>query len=67
MTGEKPLYWVCSSKRDFLEFPASVTSDLGNALGLAQLGGKHPKANGVRSGGAFGSGCDMNNIFRSGR
>ncbi len=43
-TGEKPLDWVGSSKRDFLAFPGSVQQKLGNALGLAQFGGKHPKA-----------------------
>jgi phage-related protein len=42
--GEKPLDWVGSSKRDFLGFPEPVQIDLGNALGLAQFGGKHPKA-----------------------
>ncbi len=43
-TGEKPLDWVGSSKRDFLAFPESVQDELDNALGLAQFGGKHPKA-----------------------
>jgi phage-related protein len=43
-TGEKPLHWVGSSKRDFLAFPAPVQSDMGYALGVAQLGGKHPNA-----------------------
>ncbi len=42
--GEKPLDWVGSSKRDFLAFPGPVQQKLGNALGLAQFGGKHPKA-----------------------
>lgn len=41
---EKPLHWVGSSKRDFLAFPDPVKSDMGYALGLAQLGGKHPHA-----------------------
>lgn len=43
-SGDKPLHWVGSSKRDFLAFPAPVVSDMGYALGVAQLGGKHPKA-----------------------
>lgn len=42
--GEKPLDWVGTSKRDFLAFPAPVQFEFGNALGLAQFGGKHPKA-----------------------
>lgn len=42
--GEKPLDWVGSSKEDFLAFPGSVKDEMGNALGLAQSGGKHPSA-----------------------
>ncbi|MDO9411384.1 MAG: type II toxin-antitoxin system RelE/ParE family toxin [Pseudolabrys sp.] len=41
--GERPLDWVGSSKRDFLGFPGPVKDELGNALGLAQFGGTHPK------------------------
>lgn len=42
--GEKPLNWVGASKRDFLGFPGPVKDEMGNALGLAQFGGKHPSA-----------------------
>lgn len=42
--GERPLDWVGSSKKDFLAFPEPVRDELGNALGLAQFGGKHPAA-----------------------
>jgi phage-related protein len=42
--GEKPLDWVGSSKKDFLRFPERVKDEMGNALGLAQFGGKHPAA-----------------------
>lgn len=42
--GEKPLDWVGSSKKDFVAFPDAVKDEMGNALGLAQFGGKHPKA-----------------------
>jgi phage-related protein len=42
--GEKPLDWVGSSKRDFLGFPNPVKDEIGNALGLAQFGRKHPSA-----------------------
>ena len=42
--GERPLAWVGSSKRDLLEFPEPVKDEMGNALGIAQFGGKHPKA-----------------------
>src|SRR3712207_5324043 len=42
--GEKPLDRVGSSKEDFLAFPDPVKDEMGNALGLAQFGGKHPSA-----------------------
>jgi phage-related protein len=42
--GERPLDWVDSSKKDFLAFPEAVKDEMGNALGLAQFGGKHPSA-----------------------
>ena len=42
--GERPLDWVGSSKRDFIGFPEPVKDEMGNALGLAQFGGKHPSA-----------------------
>ncbi|MGH6916346.1 MAG: type II toxin-antitoxin system RelE/ParE family toxin [Geminicoccaceae bacterium] len=42
--GEKPLDWVGSSKKDFLGFPEPMKDEMGNALGLAQFGGKHPSA-----------------------
>ncbi len=41
---EKPLHWVGSSKKDYLAFPEGVQTDMGYALGVAQLGGKHPSA-----------------------
>lgn len=41
---EKPLNWVGASKKDFLGFPGPVKNEMGNALGLAQFGGKHPSA-----------------------
>ncbi len=44
MSREKPLYWVASAKKDYQTFPDEVQSDMDYALGLAQFGGKHPKA-----------------------
>lgn len=40
-TGEKPLYWIGSSRRDLLQFPEPVRRSMGFALGAAQYGGKH--------------------------
>jgi phage-related protein len=42
--GEKPLFWVGSSKDDLLGFPEAVKDEIGVALSVAQFGGKHPKA-----------------------
>jgi phage-related protein len=42
--GEKPLYWIGSSRKDLLSFPEDVRIHLGAALGVAQFGGKHPNA-----------------------
>lgn len=42
--GERPLLWVGSSKRDLLEFPYPVATEIGYALGMAQFGGRHPAA-----------------------
>ncbi|MGD0024126.1 MAG: type II toxin-antitoxin system RelE/ParE family toxin [Xanthobacteraceae bacterium] len=50
--GERPLDWVGSSKRDLLGFPEPVKRELGNALGLAQFGGKHPRAKPWKGAGA---------------
>jgi phage-related protein len=42
--GEKPLFWVGSSKDDLMEFAEAVKDEIGTALSVAQFGGKHPKA-----------------------
>lgn len=42
VAGEKPLYWVGSSKKDLLAFPEPVKDQIGAALSVAQFGGKHP-------------------------
>lgn len=42
MIIEKILEWTGSSKRDLMDFPEDVRRAFGYALGVAQLGGKHP-------------------------
>jgi phage-related protein len=42
--GEKPLFWVGSSKNDLFDFPEAAKDEIGVALSVAQFGGKHPKA-----------------------
>jgi len=44
VSGEKPLFWVASSKSDLLDFPEAVKDTIGVALSVAQFGGKHPSA-----------------------
>ena len=41
---EKPLHWIASAKKDYQAFPPEVQDDMGFALGVAQLGGRHPHA-----------------------
>jgi phage-related protein len=42
--GERPLFWVGSSKEDLRAFPEAVQDHIGTALSVAQFGGKHPRA-----------------------
>lgn len=42
--GEKPLFWIGSSREDLLGFSEPVRNDLGLASSVAQYGGKHPNA-----------------------
>jgi phage-related protein len=42
--GEKPLFWIGSSKNNLMAFPETVKDEVGSALSVAQFGGKHPKA-----------------------
>jgi phage-related protein len=44
MPNETPLDWIGSAKKDLLAFPNPVIDNIGYALGVAQLGGKHPHA-----------------------
>lgn len=41
---EIPVDWIGSSKVDLMAFPEAVIDDIGYALGVAQLGGRHPDA-----------------------
>jgi phage-related protein len=42
--GEKPLFWIGSSREDLLAFPETVKDEISTALSVAQFGGKHPSA-----------------------
>ena len=42
--GERPLFWVASSRKDLLTMPEPAVRAIGMALGVAQYGGKQPSA-----------------------
>ena len=42
--GEKPLFWVASTRNDLRLFPEHAKDAIGVALSVAQFGGKHPAA-----------------------
>ncbi len=44
LNGMKELDWIGSSKKDLLEFPLDVRKEMGHALYLAQVSGKHKNA-----------------------
>jgi phage-related protein len=51
--GRRPLFWEGSAKRDFKQFPEAVQKDMGVALFVVQLAGRHHLQNpGRGSGGA---------------
>jgi phage-related protein len=41
---EKPLEWTGASKRDLMDFPDDARRAIGYALGVAQMGARHPAA-----------------------
>jgi phage-related protein len=44
----KQVDWVGPAKRDLLGFPKPVIREIGQALSVAQYGGKHPSAKSLR-------------------
>ena len=40
----KPAYWIASSRVDLRAFPRTVRREIGRAVRVAQLGGKHESA-----------------------
>lgn len=40
----KALAWIASSRKDLLDFPEEVVKEMGHALYIAQIGGKHKNA-----------------------
>jgi phage-related protein len=50
----KPLIWIGSSRKDLREFPDPVQDQMGYALYVAQLGGKHRNAKALSGFGSAG-------------
>lgn len=50
----KPLGWVGSARNDLLGFPDSVVREIGHALYVAQIGGKHGTAKPLQGFGGAG-------------
>ena len=44
----QPVIWVATSLKDLKAFPRDVQREVGYALYLAKIGGKHPKAKPLR-------------------
>ncbi|MGZ3633509.1 MAG: type II toxin-antitoxin system RelE/ParE family toxin [Parachlamydiaceae bacterium] len=44
MDEKKPIIWVGSSKKDFMDFPINIRREMGHALYIAQKGEKHRDA-----------------------
>jgi len=40
----KPLIWIPACRKDYQQLPRNVQKTFGQALAVAQVGGKHPKA-----------------------
>lgn len=40
----KPIFWIGSSLEDLKDFPEEVRREVGHALYVGQIGGKHPAA-----------------------
>jgi phage-related protein len=49
----KPLCWVGTARADLLAFPDGVVREIGHALYVAQIGGKHASAKPLKG---FGGG-----------
>lgn len=50
----KIIVWIGSSKDDLSAFPQAAKEDIGHALYVAQLGGKHPDAKPLKGFGSAG-------------
>jgi phage-related protein len=51
----KPIGWIGSARQDLLTFPRDVVREIGHALFVAQLGGKHPTAKPLKGFGGAGT------------
>lgn len=64
MDHKKPIIWIGSSKKDFMEFPYEVRSEMGHALYIAQKGDKHKDAKPLKG---FGGGSVLEVVQSDGQ
>ena len=50
----KPVEWIASSYKDFTDFPGDVQDEMGYALYIAQIGGKHDSVKPLKGYGGAG-------------
>ena len=50
----KPVEWIASSYKDFTAFPGEVQDEMGYALYIAQIGGKHDSVKPLKGFGGAG-------------
>lgn len=64
MNQRKPIIWVGSSKKDFMDFPSDVRKEMGHALYIAQKGEKHRDAKPLKG---FGGGSVLEIVQSDGQ
>lgn len=64
MDQKKPIIWIGSSKKDFMEFPHDVRNEMGHALYIAQKGDKHRDAKPLKG---FGGGSVLEIVQSDGQ
>lgn len=63
MDQKKPIIWIGTSKKDFMEFPNEIRSEMGHALFIAQKGDKHKDAKPLKG---FGGGSVLEIVQKDG-
>ncbi|KIC73280.1 type II toxin-antitoxin system RelE/ParE family toxin [Candidatus Protochlamydia amoebophila] len=64
MDQRKPIIWVGSSKKDFMNFPSDIRREMGHVLYIAQKGEKHKDAKPLKG---FGGGSILEIVQSDGQ